>query len=92
MPHGGELLRNKMHVHNKVFKEYILFKATPYELGLTKENGLLPEKVYRPIPLPETQFANLDEAKAFFLQNLDVSAEVLFDEFQTVFWAILASV
>ena len=76
MPHGGDMLRNKMHVHNKVFKEYILVKATPAELGLTKENDLIPEKAYKTIALSDTPFSTLDEAKSFVLGNLKKSAEV----------------
>lgn len=76
MRFGGQMLRNKMHVHNKVFKEYILVKATPSELGLTQENRLIPEVPYKPIPLPDTGFDTLDALKAFILKNLENSGKV----------------
>ena len=88
MPHGGKLLRNKMHVHNKVFKEYILFKASPHELGLTKENNLMPDKVYKTIKITDRGFETLDEVKSFLMDNLEKSAaafEILsHDELQQI--------
>jgi hypothetical protein len=75
MPHGGEMLRNKMHVHNKVFKEYMLIKATPAELGLTKENNLMPTKAYGTVNINAAGYSSLAEVKAFVLKHLKSSQE-----------------
>ena len=76
MPHGGEMLRNKMHIHNKVFKEYLLIKATPSELGLTKANNFIPKKPYLTLDLHDIGFANLDDVRAFVLKNLENAGKV----------------
>ncbi len=76
MPHGGVMLRNKMHVHNKVFKEYFLIRATPDELGLNAANGMVTRKAFEVIDIKKLGYQSLDEVKDFVLHNLKVSQQV----------------
>lgn len=73
MPYSGELLRNKFHAHNKIFKEAIFFAATPEELGLTTATGLRPSQPYLTVDINKAGFESLDEVKSFVLSNLERS-------------------
>lgn len=75
MPFSGELLRNKFHAHNKIFKEAIFFAASPYELGLTTENKLKLDYPYKTIDINEAGFNSHDDVKKFILSNLEKSAK-----------------
>lgn len=75
MPHSGEMLRNKVHVHNKIFKEALVFAATPHELGLTKQNKLMPDKAYNTVDIKAAGFSDHDAVKKFLLRNLDESGK-----------------
>lgn len=70
MPRTGELLRNKFHAHNKIFKEALFFAASPEELGLTAENNLMPSQPYLTVDLRDTTFSSLEAAKQFVLDRL----------------------
>ena len=74
MPYSGEMLRNKFHAHNKIFKEALFFAASPEELGLTKKNGLKPDQPFKTVDLRDTRFSTLDDVKSFILGNLEKSA------------------
>mmetsp|Transcript_2663 Transcript_2663/g.3992 ORF Transcript_2663/g.3992 Transcript_2663/m.3992 type:complete len:665 (-) Transcript_2663:132-2126(-) len=75
MPFSGQMLRNKFHAHNKIFKESIFFAASPAELGLTRENKLVPDKPYHTVDIRDGGFNSLDEVKQFIMDNLDASAK-----------------
>lgn len=76
MHQSGKLLRNKQHAHNIIFEEAIFFAASPEELGLTKENGLLPTKPFLPVKSASTRFGTNSEIKKFILENLKASSIV----------------
>lgn len=73
MHHSGTLLRLKQHAHNIIYKESIFFAATPAQLGLTKENKLLPTHPYQVVRTKEAGFANNVELKKFILEKLKKS-------------------
>jgi hypothetical protein len=74
MPFTGEMLRNKLHAHNKIFTEAHFFAATPEELGLTKENKLVPEITYKPVDITAAGYKGWEEVKQLILRTLDKSA------------------
>ena len=71
MPFSGEMLRNKLHAHNKIFKEAYFFAATPQELGLTRENQLMPALTYKTVDIQAAGFQTSGEVKEFVLRNLE---------------------
>mmetsp|Transcript_4780 Transcript_4780/g.8063 ORF Transcript_4780/g.8063 Transcript_4780/m.8063 type:complete len:334 (+) Transcript_4780:220-1221(+) len=73
MHHSGTLLRLKQHAHNIIYKESIFFAATPAQLGLTKENKLMPTHPYQVVRTKEAGFANNVELKKFILERLKKS-------------------
>jgi hypothetical protein len=75
MPYSGEMLRNKFHAHNKIFKEALFFAASPEELGLTRENGLLPVQPFLTVDVKGTEFGTLEGVKQFVLKQLDKAGE-----------------
>lgn len=79
MPYTGQMLRNKFHAHNKIFKEGLFFAASPEELGLTKENGLKPVQPYETVDLRNTRFNSLEDVKAFLFKQMEQSGRE-FDE------------
>ncbi len=70
MHHTGEMLRNKQHAHNLIYKESIFFAASPEELGLTAKNKLVPTHPYQTLKTADTNFKTNEEIKAFILNNL----------------------
>lgn len=75
MPFSGEMLRNKFHAHNKIFKEGIFFAATPEELGLTTENKLKLDYPYKLIDINAAGFESHDELKKFIFESLEQSGK-----------------
>lgn len=75
MPFSGEMLRNKFHAHNKIFKESIFFAASPEELGLTTENKLKLDYPYKTIDINAAGFESHDELKKFLFLNLEKSGK-----------------
>ena len=70
MHHSGSMLRLKQHAHNIIFKESIVFAATPEELGLTKANNLYPDQPYQVIRTRDAGYENNVELKRFVLNSL----------------------
>jgi hypothetical protein len=67
----GELVRNKVHAHNLMFREAFWFHATPEELGLTrppKDTG-----VGDGFPLEDMGFNDFLEFKEYLKVNLEKS-------------------
>jgi hypothetical protein len=75
MPFSGEMLRNKFHAHNKIFKEGIFFAATPEELGLTPENKLKLDYPFKTIDINAAGFESHDEVKKFIFAQLEQSGK-----------------
>jgi hypothetical protein len=75
MPFSGEMLRNKFHAHNKIFKEGLFFAATPEELGLTTENKLKMDYPYKLVDINAAGFESHDELKKFIFDSLDQSGK-----------------
>lgn len=75
MHHSGSMLRMKQHAHNAIFKESIVFAASPEQLGLTKANGLYPDQPYQVVRTKDAGYANNVEVKQFILDTLKKSRE-----------------
>lgn len=75
MPYSGDMLRNKFHAHNKIFKEALFFAASPEELGLTAANGLQPAQPFETVDLRETRWSSLEDVKHFVLGQLEQAGE-----------------
>lgn len=75
MHHSGTLLRLKQHAHNIIYKESIIFAASPAQLGLTVENKLVPAHPYQVVRTKEAGFENNVELKKFLLATLQKSHE-----------------
>jgi hypothetical protein len=69
----GELVRNKLHAHNLMFREAFWFRATPKELGLTKLPPVKEEDAGKGIPLDRMGFDNFLGFKAYLKANLEES-------------------
>jgi hypothetical protein len=67
----GELVRNKIHAHNLMFREAFWFRASPEDLGLDK----LPENTEKEYgqPLEQLGFNSFIEFKSYLTANLDAS-------------------
>lgn len=75
MHHSGTLLRLKQHAHNIIYKESLVFAASPAQLGLTAENDLVPAHPYMVVRTKDAGFANNVELKRFILATLEKSHE-----------------
>ena len=75
MHHSGKLLRLKQHAHNIIFKESIVFAASPEQLGLTKANKLVPALPYQVVETKKAGFENNVELKKFILETLKQSQQ-----------------
>lgn len=84
MHHSGSMLRLKQHAHNIIFKESIIFAASPEQLGLTKANKLYPDHPYQVVRTRDAGYANNVEVKRFILDNLKKSKERYEGMFLTV--------
>ena len=70
MQSKGDLLRMKIHAHNSVFEQALIFAAAPEDVGLTEDNGFSYSKPYLPVSTTSIKgFRNNADAKKFLMSN-----------------------
>eukprot|EP00602_Paraphysomonas_sp_CaronLab_P007625 CAMPEP_0185022866 /NCGR_PEP_ID=MMETSP1103-20130426/5566_1 /TAXON_ID=36769 /ORGANISM="Paraphysomonas bandaiensis, Strain Caron Lab Isolate" /LENGTH=649 /DNA_ID=CAMNT_0027555137 /DNA_START=113 /DNA_END=2062 /DNA_ORIENTATION=- len=71
----GKMLRMKIHAHNTIFREAIIFAASPEQLGMTELNGFPMDKPHLPVDVVAAGFESNEALKRFLLLNLQRSQE-----------------
>lgn len=76
MPIGGDLRRMKIHSHNNMFEQSLVFAASPADLGMTESEGWSRDDPQKALHPRELGFAGVDDVLEYTLNHLADSQRI----------------